>query len=854
MSRHHPHDISAILQAAETWQTDCLIGDGAVFGVSDIWTAQNIEALFKAYSPQLDDADDVFLEKLRGQLSGQGQIALLCAEMLWVMYLFPEARHTEPQRKRTIITRVASWSGTKIDPAHPLLDEPLTAGIGSPGSSYDQRRWTELAYFIKVLRDIKSKSSTERRNLLAFPWAFGRYLDDLAGASNPRLTNMLRYLLFPDRYEPIFTRGGKRRIVAAFHQIPAQANKSWTTTQLDRELLKIRKEQVAAHGTTALSFFHEPLLSVRKDLEKAQNQRDLQSSDPDPPDSGTAPASAPRSAVEEATTEDQVELDESAEYNDIIDPDSVLDIGDAGEIVHAEQDEADPERRMQKKPPADAATPQPVRFPLNQIFYGPPGTGKTYLAMQRAVEICDGSVPASRAELMTRYRALEAEQRIRFITLHESYGYQDFVEGIRPNLEELADEDGDRQAAYSCRPGVLKQIADSARGALGKTSNSFTLDRKQTIWKLSLGDGLHENKMFEDAIQGGFIALGYGEDIDFSGCTSRDAIYQRLIKVKPQLANSDYSVSALHYFCSNMQLNDLVVVSDGNVKVRAIGRITGNYQHSNRALSSKYHQLRGVEWLAVFKPSLPLQRISTKQFSQRALYKLDTTILRLNEMEKLARAQQDGSPNRYVLIVDEINRGNVLKIFGELITLLEEDKREGAENGLSIVLPVSNQSFSMPPNLHLVGTMSDSPGKGLDAMDPALRRRFVFYKLQPEAALIAGSDGSGNITDEQGHQINLRRLLEALNQRIQQRHHQEGLIGHSYFMQIKDAAQLRRVIDEQLLPTLQGQFHGDVEEVQQIIDKLLPTSAGGQGGQPQWSQSDPRGDDGAGTSRTQILQ
>ena len=104
MSRHHSNDISAILSAAQTWQAECLIGDGSLFGVSETWTPKNVEALFNAYTPQADKGDQAFLEQLEVQLKGSGQAALLCAEILWVMNLFPAANHTKPERKRAIIT------------------------------------------------------------------------------------------------------------------------------------------------------------------------------------------------------------------------------------------------------------------------------------------------------------------------------------------------------------------------------------------------------------------------------------------------------------------------------------------------------------------------------------------------------------------------------------------------------------------------------------------------------------------------------------------------------------------------------------------------------------------------------
>ena len=259
--------------------------------------------------------------------------------------------------------------------------------------------------------------------------------------------------------------------------------------------------------------------------------------------------------------------------------------------------------------------------PLNTILYGPPGTGKTYATTRRCVEICDGKADRSDEDVRERYKALVKEGRVAFVTFHQSYGYEEFVEGLRPETGE--------GAGFRLKPtdGMLKRIAERAR---------------------------------------------------------------------------EYETP-------------------------------------------------------------------------------------------------------HVLVIDEINRANVSKVLGELVTLLEEDKREGAENEVAVTLPYSGDSFTLPANLHVLGTMNTAD-RSIALLDTALRRRFEFDELPPRPKLLKTVDG-----------IDLPAVLRAINERLEYLIDRDHLIGHAWLMGAKTKADVDHIMRRKIVPLIAEYFHDDWNKVRAVL-------------------------------------
>lgn len=169
----------------------------------------------------------------------------------------------------------------------------------------------------------------------------------------------------------------------------------------------------------------------------------------------------------------------------------------------------------------------------------------------------------------------------------------------------------------------------------------------------------------------------------------------------------------------------------------------------------------------------------------------------------------------YVIIIDEINRGNVSQIFGELITLIEEDKRLGEDEALEVMLPYSKEKFGVPPSLYIVGTMNTAD-RSVEALDTALRRRFSFEEIQPNPSLIAAE---GKLNKSQGivDNINLPRVLETINNRIEVLSNRDHKIGHSYFMKVASLPELKATFKKNIIPLLHEYFYNDHEKIGWVL-------------------------------------
>jgi len=170
------------------------------------------------------------------------------------------------------------------------------------------------------------------------------------------------------------------------------------------------------------------------------------------------------------------------------------------------------------------------------------------------------------------------------------------------------------------------------------------------------------------------------------------------------------------------------------------------------------------------------------------------------------KAQSDPE-NRYAIFIDEINRGNVSAIFGELITLIEPDKRIGAVNELKVKLPYSKREFGVPKNVDIIGTMNTAD-RSVEALDTALRRRFSFVEMQPNPSVLL---------DSEYQDVDLKRLLETINQRIEVLVDKDHQIGHSYFIGIQNLEDLKQTFKDKIIPLLEEYFYGDFGKIGLVL-------------------------------------
>lgn len=519
-----------------------------------------------------------------------------------------------------------------------------------------------------------------------------------------------------------------------------------------------------------------------------------------------------------------------------------------------------------------------IKMNLNTILYGPAGTGKTYTTIEKSIQIANPEfdiVNCSRAELRAEYNRLIKDGQIEFITFHQSLSYEDFIEGIKP----MEPKQEDTFLKYEITDGIFKRLAERAAKVPDTKSTGFSINdndfNKASFYKISLGDTSNsdDDQIYEWCIKNGYIGLGWGDAIDFTGKTEHDI--QLMV---PSLLDK-FGGQAVNYFIHFLKEGDYVIVSYGNRSFRAIGKVTGNYEFKN--VDGLYvHQFRKVEWLLT-NVELPCEEVYNKQFSQQSIYRLDKREIKKDFFvnTKTISIIED-KPKNYVLIIDEINRGNVSQIFGELITLIEEDKRTGNKEALSVILPYSKKSFSVPANLYLIGTMNTAD-RSVEALDTALRRRFVFEEMLSDETLLspfkllqrlwlkywgvkkgdekydewdrdhnsfmelAGIEESdnyydimGDIEDEEteaewlnknpkevfkniidinGNGIDLEKLLLAINIRLKTLLTKDHSIGHAWLMEIYSLAELQLAFKNKIIPLLQEFFYNDYAKIGLVL-------------------------------------
>jgi 5-methylcytosine-specific restriction protein B len=437
-----------------------------------------------------------------------------------------------------------------------------------------------------------------------------------------------------------------------------------------------------------------------------------------------------------------------------------------------------------------------LNFSPNLIIQGVPGSGKTYTA-RKIVESYEKNHnrPIS-------FEALEKQGRARLITFHNSYTYEHFIEGINP----LAS--GNSNVPFY-KPGILMQMSVSASLEILKTGirpnirNTVNLNSK--IWKVSLGYRKTEDRVYRECKKSAEIVVGWLEKDSLEG-RSYNEIYAMLEARRgndePKLSSDVVSINSL---VNEMKKGDFVLIYDKPGSISDIGIITGDYFHDS---GSPYPHKRKVSWYKEFSVPVDITEYdNNSRFSMKTIYELeklnfaDLRVL-LSEL-KMLNTEKTSKINPYYLVIDELNRGRLIDIFGEAVSLLDKDKREKYKS----VLLYSNKAFSLPANLFLICTMAPERNYGLD---PVIQRRFATINIFPEPELL-------NNQIIKNCKINPGTLLKNLNRRIAAGLNSDFLVGHAYFSEIREITGLFNTFYFKIIPLLLNYLSGDFSLLKTII-------------------------------------
>ncbi|MDU6201148.1 MAG: AAA family ATPase [Flavonifractor plautii] len=437
----------------------------------------------------------------------------------------------------------------------------------------------------------------------------------------------------------------------------------------------------------------------------------------------------------------------------------------------------------------------------NTILYGPPGTGKTYNTVVYAVAIIENKLLAdvkseSYSDVLDRYNKYRADGLIEFTTFHQSYGYEEFIEGIKPVMDSNDDEQSDIK--YSVEDGLFKAFCNKSSMPITKKATlDLGLNKTPTIWKVSLWS-TGDNPTRTECLQNGHIRIGwddYGPDI------TEDTDF-----------TENGGKNVLNSFIYKMKIGDIVFSCYSSTTVDAIGVVTGDYEWCGEQFSDGLNRKRDAKWIVkgINEDIVEINGGSTMTLS--TVYKMKVSLadaMALIQKHLPATVQMEEKRNR-VFIIDEINRGNISKIFGELITLIEASKRIGQPEGMKAKLPYSQQLFGVPDNVYIIGTMNTAD-RSIATIDTALRRRFRFKEMMPDTDVLKGI----SVED-----ISVAEMLARMNKRISVLYDREHTIGHAYFIPLRDnptIEQLAEIFENAIVPLLQEYFYEDYEKIRLVL-------------------------------------
>ena len=784
-----------------------------MFGDEPVWLPEYIDEFHRDFVQRPDKTKRSFYEKLAGQLSeSRPEVKKLASEMFWVMMLCP--LNIGAKKKREGIGLIWNWSGDELDLAHPMLQDDVLAGIGSAGTGYNTQRYREVTYFIEVLKRFFAADQNERERLLNDGWQFSQWLEKVPGSNTRQLRHMLLYLLFPDGFERIFGRKHQREILEKLKGIPRKKYQELPRVEVDRLLWAIRQEKIEEFGTEELDFYNSPLKELwwprdSKTYLLAWNPAkwNWESFESD----RNATAAGKKVIHKWSCTNGKAAVGDKAYLVRVgTDPRGIIAVGNIVkapyEVPHYDETKAAAgERQMSvdvefsqiRDPRHDAYV---TEEDLNSIS----AEGQVWWPQQSGIEIKDKSAADLDANWDKLARVVLKEKQVLSGKSKNLILYGPPGTGKTYRLNQMRKDYTAQPSGASAdehRDAVIAELGwrDVVVASLFDMGESGTVNQIATHpYLVSKARSLGRKKNVRAGIWG---------------------VLQQHARLESETVN--YARRRAPYIFDKDSTSKWMLVGDWREEcapaIEAVDQLKGGKSaragpHLQRYVYVTFHQAYSYEdFVEGIRPQV------SEGDDAAVSYSVEPGVFR----RICQRARNDPS-HRYAIFIDEINRGNIAKILGELITLLEPDKRaiydEEGElvDGMELTLPYSGDRFSVPANLDVIGTMN-SADRSIALLDTALRRRFRFQEMMPDSRVITGSDADGMIPDGEGDKINLRLLLDAINERMRFLLHRDQSLGHAYFTAVADFPALKDVFIHQVIPLLQEYFYDDWRRIQLVF-------------------------------------
>ena len=780
MAKISTHPIAPILETAERWKRDCLISDGSLFSKSHLWTLDNINQ-FKNYFVDnlIYGSDQTFYEKFEIQLANApAEVKQLSAEMIYVLLLFPS--NITARKKAEDIRLVWSWSGSNLNECFPALESSFAEGVGSTGMAYNNLRWAELVFFTTWLSAFKSLPVTERERLFSDPWIFGNWLDKTEGSDKRQFRHITLFLLFPDYFETSSSRNQKNQLLSAFQakvgsgsSLIASSDSDWV--KKDKNIYFVR-DQLTKEAGEPINFYLSPykelwLTAPEDDLAEVDMRELLKNILEKYP---TARATTSFGGQHEVRALFERLKDSISSLGYIKSNSNLLVKYSYGKGNWAET----PWLAILDK--RETTTTQKGTYVV--ILFRSDGDGCHLKLGQGVTEITKdfGSGSAATTELQRRADQVRAM----------------FPEMMNTAFDQAAAENIEKRASLTGLYEASTIYSKYYKRNSMPSNEEIASDIKTLV-------DCYEQYVDEEM---GEVAESVNNEPVYIESYSYDDALQDLFMSKAELE----SVVETAKRKKNIILQGPPGVGKTFVSKRLAYLLMGKKDPSKIEFV-QFHQSYSYEdfvrgWRPNSSGGFELKNGSFYDFCEKA--------------------RKDPS-NIYVFIIDEINRGNLSKIFGELLMLIEGDKR-GAEHSIKLTYSESDRDrFSVPSNVFLIGLMNTAD-RSLALVDYALRRRFAFFNLAPQLDsdkfkdLITGAGGSLELVNK------VRSRVGALNQVISNERRDLGpgfQIGHSYFCPSgaisNDAQWYADVINTEIKLLIEEYWFDSPEKVDTLTAQLL---------------------------------
>ncbi|WP_041522644.1 McrB family protein [Gilvimarinus agarilyticus] len=803
-----------LIDTGAIWLDKALYHQNSVFSDKTLWTLEHVTDLETYFSNNPDTGTGDFFDKLETQLEPCGPaVKQLAAEMLWLMLLC--VSNIGAAKKRESVLRVWAWSGEVLPEDHPLLSDDTLAGVGSGGTSFNTNRWRELAYCVEAAKQALAMPLAERKAIFSDFTALGEYLTKVPDNERRQFRHMLLYMLHPDSAERIFSNGDRMKIALKFTGKPQKALKKLTSAEMDQLLLSIRKAQEEVFGTKDLCFYVTPL----RELWKAQSSCSwLFSWNP----ANWAWKDLP-AHIAQTKAGKPVILSWRCANQD-------ASPGDRAWLI-----------RLGQEPKGIMASGNVVSEPYEAEHYDTEAAAEGKTMMKVDIEF---------TEIRDVFKdSLISMTDLGRITIdNQNWSPQSSGIEIKPRSAALLDKLWAKLAAPSDAPKPKEKtllIAEPINKILygppgtGKTYKLNKLKQHYVVKQASisyeqwLSEHLKGINWFDVVFMclydlGGTAKVKEIESHAFFIQKAKSVGRRQHLKAQIWATLQTHTVESSTTVKYKNRVAPLVFDKDADSR----WQLVGNWQEDGEDLIAQtktlkagapsqadqlhyafvtFHQAYSYEDFV--EGIRPVQDTETDQL----VYRVEPGVFR-----QICQDAQIAPDTRFALFIDEINRGNIAKIFGELITLIETDKRAVYDPdgrltaGMELTLPYSRERFGVPKNLDIYGTMNTAD-RSIALLDTALRRRFLFEELMPNAKVITGSRGDGYIEDGEGGLIDLRALLVAMNQRIRFLLNRDLMLGHAYLSKVNDFRSLRDVMLNQFIPLLQEYFYNDWHRIQLVL-------------------------------------